>query len=111
MKVKREDCKYCGQKIEAKTTRQEFCSSKCRVYWNRQQKNPMDTFRWIDGNLNEIAKPKEPPKGTSVSVTLNKWNIDPNRMTLDKIKDSCPSELTGLARSVWIAEERKKYNI
>lgn len=38
MKVKKEKCKYCGSDLESKTTRKEFCSSKCRVYWNRDQK-------------------------------------------------------------------------
>ena len=37
MKKKKETCKYCGEKIEPKTTRQEFCGSKCRVYWNREK--------------------------------------------------------------------------
>ena len=36
MKKKKETCKYCGEKMDAKTTRQEFCGTKCRVYWNRE---------------------------------------------------------------------------
>lgn len=39
MKKKRETCKYCSEKMEAKTTRQEFCSDKCRVYWSRENLN------------------------------------------------------------------------
>lgn len=35
MKLKTENCLYCDKKLEAKTTRQRFCSDKCRVYWNR----------------------------------------------------------------------------
>lgn len=35
MKQKSEKCLYCDQKLEPKTTRQRFCSDKCRVYWNR----------------------------------------------------------------------------
>lgn len=38
MKFKKEKCKYCGSELESKTTRKVFCSSKCRVYWNRDQK-------------------------------------------------------------------------
>lgn len=29
-----------------------------------------DTQKWVDSDLNEIPKEKEPPKGTSVTVTL-----------------------------------------
>lgn len=35
MKEKIEKCRYCGTFLEAKTTRKFFCSTKCRVYWNR----------------------------------------------------------------------------
>lgn len=38
MKKKVETCLYCGEKISPKTTRMKFCSSKCRVYWNRELK-------------------------------------------------------------------------
>ena len=37
MKERTEYCKYCGIKIEPKTTRKQFCTPKCRVYWNREQ--------------------------------------------------------------------------
>jgi ribosomal protein L24E len=70
MKKKRETCKYCGEKMDAKTTRQEFCSDKCRVYWNRENERP-DTPKWVDQDLNEIPKDKEPPKGTTVSIVVN----------------------------------------
>lgn len=36
MKEKKIKCKYCGGKLEAKTTRREFCSNKCKVYWHRE---------------------------------------------------------------------------
>jgi len=36
MKEKKINCKYCGGKLEAKTTRREFCSNKCKVYWHRE---------------------------------------------------------------------------
>ena len=52
MKKKRETCKYCGKKIEPKTTRGEFCSDKCRVYWNRESKG-----QWV--HKDDIPKPAE----------------------------------------------------
>ena len=36
MKEKKQNCKYCGKELEAKTTRREFCSNKCKVYWHRE---------------------------------------------------------------------------
>lgn len=44
MKQKRQNCKYCGNQIDAKTTRKQFCSPKCRVYWNRESgaENPLE---------------------------------------------------------------------
>lgn len=36
MKQKKERCKYCNEKMVAKTTRAEFCSKKCKVYWHRE---------------------------------------------------------------------------
>src|ERR1700722_803048 len=35
IKEKIEKCRYCGQPLDAKTTRKAFCSTKCRVYWSR----------------------------------------------------------------------------
>ena len=36
MKQRLENCKYCNDKLVNGTTRREFCSEKCRVYWNRE---------------------------------------------------------------------------
>jgi hypothetical protein len=35
---KKEICEYCEQKMEAKYRNKRFCSVKCRVYWNRENK-------------------------------------------------------------------------
>lgn len=40
MKEKKSKCKYCSCDLEAKTTRREFCSPKCKVYWHRGKKAP-----------------------------------------------------------------------
>lgn len=34
---KRECCKYCGEKMDSKTAKKEFCSDTHRVYWNREK--------------------------------------------------------------------------
>ena len=32
---KKENCEYCGEKMESKTAKKRFCSEKCRVYASR----------------------------------------------------------------------------
>ena len=32
---KKENCEYCGEKMESKTAKKRFCSEKCRVYFSR----------------------------------------------------------------------------
>lgn len=60
MKQKKDKCKYCGGKLEAKTTRMEFCSAKCRVYWNRENVNDEKAFEvpipHIPASKREIVK-------------------------------------------------------
>lgn len=33
---KTENCIYCGEKMESKTAKKKFCSTKCRVYYKRE---------------------------------------------------------------------------
>jgi hypothetical protein len=35
---KKENCQYCGVKMESITAKKKFCSDKCRVYFSRQPK-------------------------------------------------------------------------
>lgn len=30
------NCTYCGEKMESKTAKKKFCSTKCRIYYNRE---------------------------------------------------------------------------
>jgi len=32
---KKENCEYCGEKMESITAKKRFCSEKCRVYFSR----------------------------------------------------------------------------
>lgn len=44
--------------MEAKTTRQEFCSDKCRVYWNRENASDENLKKEIanDPEITEILE-------------------------------------------------------
>ena len=35
---KRNKCQYCETNLDATYRNKRFCSDKCRVYWNREQK-------------------------------------------------------------------------
>ena len=35
---KRERCEYCKEEMVSKYRNKKFCSAKCRVYWNRENK-------------------------------------------------------------------------
>ena len=37
---KKEICEYCQENMEAKYRNKRFCSPRCRVYWNRENKIP-----------------------------------------------------------------------
>lgn len=57
-------------------------------------------------------KPQEQPKTNfSIDTTQRAHDALKTPKTLDELKAMCPKELTGIDRSVWIAEERKKYNL
>lgn len=83
MKFKKEKCKYCGSDLESKTTRKEFCSSKCRVYWNRDQK---------------AAQQKEPPAPVQKAVPAKP----------SKKETSAPANLKGIDLAIWKAEQKSK---
>jgi predicted nucleic acid-binding Zn ribbon protein len=36
---KKEVCEYCEEKMNAIYRNKRFCSTKCRVYWNRANRN------------------------------------------------------------------------
>ena len=37
--IKKSDtCLYCGEEMESQTAKKKFCSTKCRVYYNRELK-------------------------------------------------------------------------
>lgn len=83
MKFKKEKCKYCDKDLESKTTRKEFCSSKCRVYWNRDQR---------------AAKQKP------VKIEPQK-SIPPKR---SKKETAPPTNLKGIELSIWKSEQKDK---
>jgi hypothetical protein len=68
---KKENCEYCGEKMESKTAKKRFCSDKCRVYFSRESKNapviaetakisikiekPINTIKTLKTQKNELV--------------------------------------------------------
>lgn len=116
MKQKSEKCLYCDQKLEPKTTRQRFCSDKCRVYWNR------DNAKVKISDLTQptsVLKPKEQPKTNFSINTTPHQKIAPiaGQAALGAIEDSIakiraekiPKERdTPFGRKAWQMDQQKR---
>ena len=69
MKEKKTNCKYCNSEMQPKTTRQEFCSAKCRVYWNREHPKPKDAQKSnTASNKTQYGDKKQNPTNPSKNV-------------------------------------------
>lgn len=89
---KKENCEYCGEKMESITAKKRFCSEKCRVYASRLKsvlKNEPQK-QIIGSNLEDVRKLVQIP------VQIEKKPIlEP------------PSHLTGIDLVIWKAENGK----
>jgi len=96
MKLKSEKCLYCDAKLEAKTTRQRFCSDKCRVYWNRENSAIKVSHLQVAANVSPIAphKPKRPN------------NSDNQASPASEQKPEIPAFKNEIERMFW--EEKQK---
>lgn len=107
MKKKRETCKYCGEKMDAKTTRQEFCSDKCRVYWNRDQNINYPKAEEIDVKNTDWGKPVA---SKTIEISRNVlWLGNDNKLTPELIQakiDEYEAEIGTLGKGQW-ADIRK----
>lgn len=83
MKHKAEKCEYCGADLQAKTTRKKFCSSKCRVYANRE--------------------------GNHVVVSSPATRVIKQKPT-SQLQNS-PTGLKGIELAIWRAEQKSKQSL
>jgi hypothetical protein len=86
---KKENCLYCGEKMESLTAKKSFCSVKCRVYFNRTNKTSqiapnLGVSKPKAGNITELHKKPlelaingqpEPPEGL-VGIDLAIWKSE-----------------------------------
>jgi hypothetical protein len=80
---KKEICEYCEDKMEAKYRNKRFCSTKCRVYWNRE-------------NVKFPAQETRQENVTKISKVVTNASLD-----------NCPYP-SGIERAIWIAENKNK---
>lgn len=89
---KKENCLYCGEKMESLTAKKSFCSVKCRVYFNRSNKNGK-----IASNL-DVSKPK------ANNVTI--YHKKPVELALNGQPEP-PKGLVGIDLTIWKSENWK----
>ena len=89
---KKENCEYCGEKMESITAKKRFCSEKCRVYASRVKsvlKNEPQK-QIIGSNLEDVRKSVQIPVQSE-----KKPKLEP------------PSHLTGIDLVIWKSENGK----
>ena len=89
---KKENCEYCGEKMESKTAKKRFCSEKCRVYFNRSNKKSEITA------ILGVSKPK--------TTNITELHKKPVELTL-KGQPEPPEGLVGIDLAIWKSENWK----
>jgi predicted nucleic acid-binding Zn ribbon protein len=86
---KKENCLYCGEKMESLTAKKRFCSEKCRVYFNRSNKTGKTTA------ILGVSK----PKADNVTKLIKK----PVELALNG-QEQPPEGLAGIDLAIWKSE-------
>jgi protein-arginine kinase activator protein McsA len=89
---KKENCEYCGEKMESVTAKKRFCSEKCRVYASRLKK----VLKKEDNRINEI---RGALYGNVENLALKPEN--------GKLNIDIPKGLTGVDLLIWKSQNKK----
>lgn len=98
-------CLECGKEVPQtpKKRAAKFCNSTCRSkHWFKQKRK--NKPHKIPANV--VSKPVQEPK-----APLKEDRDKRPPITIADLKAMCPPELSGLDRTIWISENRKKYGI
>ena len=90
-----ETCDYCGRPLNAKSPKKRFCGDVCRIYYGRRLKA-----------YGSPETQKEVPVAPQIKQPDGAWAPK----DLKELKDLCPYK-SGVERTLWIAEERAKFNL
>ena len=92
---KKENCEYCGEKMESKTAKKRFCSEKCRVYASRLKKD----LKKEDARVNTI-RDKLYNNGANYAFKHGFGTIN------TKTQKIPPEGLKGIELAIWKAENQ-----
>lgn len=120
MKIKILNCLYCEQEMEIVTLKKRFCSDKCRVYYNRENRhynggfvyclrNPLENNKifYIGKTINSLNKRlKEHVSNCNKNNKNEKDNII--KLILDAKMDVIIEEIEFI-EDISILDEREKY--
>lgn len=93
---KKENCEYCGEKMDSKTAKKRFCSEKCRVYASRLKK----VLKEEDNRINKI-------RGELYGNVENMAFKPENGKSTVKTDLRPPEGLKGIDLIIWKAENGK----
>jgi hypothetical protein len=107
---KKENCEYCGEKMESKTAKKRFCSEKCKVYTSRLKK----ILRDADVKANEKHYDLPPlPQKKPIQKVFNDKPVNPTvfwrKPVIKPINDKPepPVGLKGIDLTIWKSENWK----
>lgn len=87
---KRDNCLYCGEKMESKTAKKKFCSPKCRIYYKREEARkgviPIAPITKKSIQLENQQNKKEPE--SVPNTPLADWEIQLQQLQSSKTKKS-----------------------
>ena len=89
---KSETCIYCGEKMESITAKKRYCSSKCKLYYNREKNKRGAPFK------NMPPYDRNSPK-SEVSSKLEQVPVENHKTP--------PKGLKGIDLIIWKSENEK----
>ena len=103
-------CLQCGVEVPQTDGRKArlFCSANHRnKYYYAQKTAGKEPKKRGRKPVSEITQNHNSPINPAPDNTKEEVVV----ITLDKLREMCPPELTGIDRTMWIQEQRKKYGI
>lgn len=104
MIVKILSCLYCEQEMESITSKKRFCSDKCRVYYNRENRHYNGGFVYCLKNPLENNKVFYIGKTTSSLNKRLKEHVNNSKLNKSKEKDSIIKLILDAKQNVIIEE-------
>lgn len=107
------DCKFCHTPFEPKNPKGVFCSTRCRVYWNRQNAQEAVAENNRQENVTRISAERADVFNDLQFVVpeypvADAENLIPAALSELFMGIPVPSGLKGIDLTIWKAEVREK---